>query len=81
VTIINNRDVVLTMTGFGFGGADPSDFAESSTTCGSTLAARKSCKVSVTFTPQATGKRSATLEVNDSDPSSPQTVDLSGTGT
>jgi hypothetical protein len=81
VTIINNRDVVLTIDSFGFGGADPSDFAESSTTCESTLAARKSCKVSVTFTPQAAGKRSATLEVNDSDSSSPQSVALSGTGT
>jgi hypothetical protein len=80
ITIINNRDVVLTMDGFTFGGADPSDFPESSTTCGSTLAARKSCKVSVTFTPQAAGKRSATLEVNDSDSSSPQTVSLTGTG-
>jgi hypothetical protein len=81
VTLINNRDVVLTIDGFTFAGADPSDFAVSSTTCGSTLAARKSCKVSLTFTPQATGKRSATLNVNDSDSSSPQPVALSGTGT
>jgi hypothetical protein len=80
ITIVNNRDVVLDMNGFTFTGNDPDDFAESSTTCASTLAARKSCKASVTFTPQSTGSRSALLNVNDSDPASPQTVSLSGTG-
>jgi len=79
-TILNNRDVTLTIDPFTFTGADPGDFAESSTTCGSTLAARKTCKVSVTFTPKETGKRSAVLDVNDSATGSPQTVSLSGTG-
>jgi hypothetical protein len=80
VTIVNNRNVDLTMLGFGFTGTNPGDFAESSTTCGSTLTARKSCKVGVTFKPDAIGKRSAVLDVNDSDATSPQTVKLSGTG-
>jgi hypothetical protein len=34
----------------------------------------------VTFTPSASGTRSATLSIADSDPSSPQTIALSGTG-
>jgi hypothetical protein len=80
VTILNNRNVTLTIDPFTFAGADPADFGESSTTCGSTLAARKTCKVSVTFTPSATGNRSAVLDVNDSAAGSPQTVSLSGTG-
>ncbi len=80
VMILNNRNVTLTIDPFTLGGADPLDFGDPSTTCGSTLAARKTCKVSVTFTPTETGKRSAVLDVNDSDASSPQTVSLSGTG-
>lgn len=80
VMILNNRNVILTVDPFTFTGADPSDFGDPSTTCGSTLAARKTCKVSVTFTPQATGKRSAVLDVNDNAAGSPQTIPLSGTG-
>jgi len=79
-TITNNRNVTLTFDDTTFTGTNPTDFTESSTTCGSTLAARKNCKVNVTFTPGATGKRSAVLNVNDSDGGSPQTVALKGTG-
>jgi hypothetical protein len=80
VMVLNNRNATVTVDSFTFTGADPADFAESSTTCGSTLAARKTCKVSVTFTPQATGTRSAVLNVNDSAAGSPQKVGLSGKG-
>jgi hypothetical protein len=80
VTIINNRNVVVSMDGFAFTGANTGDFGDPSTTCGSTLAARKSCKVEVTFAPLASGKRSAVLNVNDSATGSPQTINLAGTG-
>jgi len=80
VMIVNNRNVDLTMLGFVFTGTNAGDFADGSSTCRSTLTARKSCKVTVTFTPAATGKRSALLNVNDSDATSPQTIKLSGTG-
>jgi hypothetical protein len=80
VTVVNNRDAVLDLDGFTFTGKNPGDFAESTTTCTSSLAARKSCQVSITFTPQSTRKRSATLNVNDSNGGSPQTVAFSGTG-
>ena len=55
------------------------DFA-STNTCGSTLAAGKSCKINVTFTPTQTGSRTGTLSINDNASNSPQTVSLSGTG-
>lgn len=55
-------------------------FAISANTCQATLAAGKSCKVSVTFTPTATGSATGTLSVSDNAPNSPQTVSLSGTG-
>jgi hypothetical protein len=80
VTVTNNRNVMLTLDGVTFTGTNPTDFALWSTTCGSTLAARKNCKVSVTFTPAATKTRSAVLNVNDSDAGSPQTSTLKGTG-
>ena len=55
------------------------DFTQTNT-CGGTLAAGKSCTISVTFTPQQIGARTGTLYVNDNATDSPQTVSLSGTG-
>jgi hypothetical protein len=49
-------------------------------TCGSSVPAKGKCTISVTFTPGATGARSATINVNDSANNSPQTVSLTGTG-
>ena len=56
------------------------DFAASSN-CGSSLKPGNGCKITVKFTPTASGLRTGTLTVKDSDPSSPQTAALSGTGT
>jgi hypothetical protein len=56
------------------------NFKISSNTCGSTLAAGKSCKVSVEFEPTALGALSASLAVTDNASGSPQTVSLTGTG-
>ncbi|HXJ94619.1 MAG TPA: choice-of-anchor D domain-containing protein [Terriglobia bacterium] len=39
------------------------------------------CTVTVTFTPTADGRRTGTLTLVDGDPTSPQTVNLSGVGT
>jgi len=80
VTVLNNRDASVTINSFAFAGKDKGDFAETSTTCGSALVARKTCQVDITFTPQATGTRTAELEVNDTASGSPQTVKLVGTG-
>ena len=56
------------------------DFAISANTCGATLAAKKSCKVSITFTPMALGALTGMLTFADNAANSPQTVPLSGTG-
>jgi hypothetical protein len=56
------------------------DFAISANTCGATLAGKKGCKVSITFTPTALGKVTGTLTFTDDAVNSPQTVPLSGTG-
>jgi Abnormal spindle-like microcephaly-assoc'd, ASPM-SPD-2-Hydin len=82
VTLTNTGTNALTISSVGLSGANPGDFAQTNT-CPlgpATLAAGASCTVSVTFTPAATGSRSASLIVTDNASGSPHTVALSGTG-
>jgi len=78
VTMTNHGHRTLSL-GFGLRGSNPGDFAQTYT-CGNSLAAGASCTVSVTFTPQAKGSRTATLDVVDNGGGSPQTVGLKGYG-
>ena len=59
--------------------AASSQFSETNN-CGSTLEPSASCKVSVIFTPSASGSQTGTLTLTDDAVSNPQTVTLSGTG-
>jgi hypothetical protein len=61
-------------------GAQSSDYQQTNT-CGTSLAAAAHCSISVTFSPQATGLRTAAIQISDSAGNSPQTVNLTGTGT
>ncbi len=56
------------------------EFAQTNT-CGKSLAAGKSCSISVTFSPTTTGTVEGGLSILSSDPASPQTMDLQGTAT
>ena len=56
------------------------DFAVSSTTCTTTLAAKGSCSIDVVFKPTETGTRTGSLSVSDSAGNSPQSSQLTGTG-
>jgi hypothetical protein len=80
ITLTNVGSTTLSITGISLTGANPGDYAET-TTCGSSLAAGANCSISVTFTPTATGSRTANVSVSDNGGGSPQTVSLSGTGT
>jgi hypothetical protein len=63
---------------------DTTDYTISANTCpasGSTLAGGASCTISVKFNPTSTGFKRGAVVINDNDPSSPQLVGLSGTGT
>lgn len=75
-TLANNQPVSLTSIAISTSG----DFAVSTTTCGTSLATRAKCTISVTFTPTAAGTRTGQLVINDSASNSPQTSDLTGTG-
>ena|SRR5579863_564965 len=76
VTLKNTGTATLDITSV----APSSGFAISATTCGSTLAIGKTCKVSVTFNPTTLGTQTGTLSFTDNATGSPQTVALSGIG-
>jgi len=67
-----------TLTGISY--STTGDFGVSTSTCGSTLGAKATCTISVTFTPTQTGTRMGQLSVSDNATNTPQTASLSGTG-
>jgi hypothetical protein len=79
-TVANNQKVTLDISSITITGANASNFTQTATTCGSTLAAASKCTITLTFTPSAKGARSATLNLTDSALTSPQTAKLTGTG-
>ncbi len=74
---LTNSTVALTMGTVTISG----DFAISANTCTGTIAAGKTCTVSVTFTPSDSGTIAGALTVADSAFGTPQIVPLSGTAT
>jgi hypothetical protein len=76
VTLTNIGTATLDISGITIS----ADFAISANTCGTTLPARMTCQVSVTFTPTQLGSLAGALRFDDNVPTSPQTVSLSGTG-
>ncbi|RXH57177.1 choice-of-anchor D domain-containing protein [Granulicella sibirica] len=80
VTVRNaNPSVPLTITGMQFNG----DFVQTGTTCPmapATLAGSASCFVTVSFLPSVGGVRDGQLQIYDDAYTSPQVVNLSGTG-
>jgi hypothetical protein len=89
VTLTNNGQASLTITGIVIGGTNAGDFAFAApaTTCptaGGNLAGGANCIVSLTFKPTATGVRAATVTITDNAggvAGTTQVVTLGGTGT
>jgi hypothetical protein len=79
ITLTNLSTAPLQMFPFTFTGANASDFTQTNN-CGNSVAGNASCTITVTFAPLATGSRTGTLNLLDSDPTSPQTVALYGGG-
>jgi hypothetical protein len=79
VTLTNEGNSSLTITNIQLTGANYSDFAQVNN-CTQPIAPSKSCKFQVTFTPSATGTRSAALTITDNATNSPQSVPLTGNG-
>lgn len=81
ITLTNTGTAVLSITSIGLSGTNPGDYFQSNNCpIGGNLGISSSCVVTVTFTPLATGARTATVIFTDSAVDSPQTVTLSGTG-
>ena len=82
VTVTNVQATPLAIAGVTIGGTNASDFLVTSMcpAVPSTLAAHANCTLSVTFTPSASGTRTATLSVADDALGSPQTIKLQGAG-
>jgi hypothetical protein len=79
VTLTNVGGTTLSISGIAIGGTNAADFADNNT-CGSSLAPKAHCTISVTFTPSQLGLQTASITVTDSAAGSPQTVPLSGFG-
>jgi hypothetical protein len=75
VTLTNNQTVALNLTGINVSG----DFSQINT-CGSSVVARGTCTLTVSFTPTAVGTRTGQIVINDDAAGSPQVVNLTGTG-
>ncbi|MBI5937761.1 MAG: choice-of-anchor D domain-containing protein [Betaproteobacteria bacterium] len=78
-TLSNTGGSTLNISAISISGTNAADFART-TDCGATLAGGANCTISVTFTPSATGSRSANLSVSSDATGSPHVVALSGSG-
>jgi hypothetical protein len=79
VTLANNQDKALKIISIVITGTDHHDFTETNT-CGGSVASKTTCTIQVTFTPKATGTRTAAVTIKNDAGASPKTVTLSGTG-
>ena len=84
VTVTNTGNTALHIASLALAGANPGDFVivvGKRTNCANaTLAVGAQCTVQLAFQPTATGARSASLDVNSDDPTSPAVVTLTGAG-
>jgi hypothetical protein len=79
VTVTNKGPGTLSISSITITGANSGDFGQTNN-CPASLALNASCTVNVTFTPTATGSRTASLTITDNGSASPQSVSLTGTG-
>ena len=78
-TLSSASDAALAITSINITGPNSYDFYETNN-CGTSIPAGSSCNITVTFAPSATGTRIAAVSITDNDPSSPQTLSLTGVG-
>ena len=79
IQLFNTGNSALSISSLALTGANASDFAQSNN-CGSSVAAGSHCTINVTFTPTASGSRTAAVTLTDNATGSPQAVTLTGTG-
>jgi 6-phosphogluconolactonase (cycloisomerase 2 family) len=77
-TFTNTGTATLEISSLTLGGPNPGDFTETNA-CGTSVIAASHCTVTIAFAPQATGTRTATVNITDNAPDSPQSISLTGT--
>jgi 6-phosphogluconolactonase (cycloisomerase 2 family) len=80
VSLTNTGDQALSLAPFSVTGANKADF-HAAPNCPALLHPNGTCTISLLFTPAAAGLRRASLTATDNAPGSPQSVQLTGTGT
>lgn len=81
VYLSNTGAAPVTVSGVAISGANPRDFQVYYSTCaGATLSQNAYCYIQITFTPTATGARTATVVVADNATGGTQSATLNGTG-
>ncbi len=79
VTLTNTGNATMTISSLKVAGTNPHDFPIAKS-CGTSLAAGKSCAITAKFAPKAAGALSASLEIAGNAVNAPQSVALTGTG-
>ncbi len=80
VTVTNTGNSNLNVTAINITGTNRTEYTQTNTCVGSSVAAQSNCTVSVKFTPSTTGTRTANVSITDDAPKSPQTLSLTGVG-
>jgi len=80
VTISNTGNQSVTISSIALTGTNAGDYALVANNCPSSLAVSANCSFGVTFSPTASGPRSAAVAITDNANGSPQSVTLTGTG-
>lgn len=75
LNLFNNRSTDLSISNIQASG----DYSTTNN-CGSSVPSMAECQVNVVFKPKAVGSRLGQLTITDNDPSSPQVIQLAGTG-
>jgi hypothetical protein len=79
ILLKNTGYAALNISSIAVTGTNNGDFAQTNT-CGSSVVAGASCAINVTFTPTATGTRTASVTITDNASDSPESVSLTGNG-
>ncbi len=79
VTVTNTGNKNLTISAVSFTGTNAAEFSQTNT-CSAPVVAGKTCTVSVSFAPAASGTRTASLSLTDNAPDSPELLAVSGVG-
>jgi hypothetical protein len=78
-SLVNQGNQLLAINSISIVGTGASSFSQTNT-CLATLAPNANCSISINFNPSVAGTFTATLQIADNAPGSPQTLVLNGTG-